>query len=429
MNCQVIHSYAPNHCSMYVPLPTSEMPTKSHSNVPSIVSSDIPSYIPTTSVSFAPVFHCFGNSQCEEGLVCDDDHLCREVTCWRDNECTNFDAYCNKMDICTKKKEIGAICQESRECRIENCNKNKCQFFSDAPTLSPTTLSSLSLIDLERSTSRDTIRKGMSWYNELTSIMRLGVSVVSCVVTLAVLTTVYCIISGLLRRISWNSSKGDDSSTSSETSGTSRNRNNSFSCPRPQSPICSVSSKSGRKSTKYSTPMRQDRSMPSLVSPTWSVFSKDDNQSTQYNTQSRVRSLPLNSRQSYLPHTRSQESPGRNLPRKGDDRLNQFRNQMSGISGRASPYMSSKDYNSRPRCPAWNVASIDGEKSSISRYPHQVKPLPSSEGMTYKSNESNLPKWGMPRVVKTNRSFQYHKTISNTLPRVRTEPKRGGTYI
>jgi len=477
-NCQVVHAYAPNNCLPYVPLPTSEMPSKAHSNVPSIVSSDVPSYSPTTSASSAPVFNCFGNGQCEEGLVCDTEHLCREIACWRDNDCTKFDAYCNKMDICGKKKEMGAICQDSRECRIGNCDKNKCQFLSDAPSLSPTALSSLSLIGLGGSTSRDTIRNGVSWYNELSSDMRLGVSVVTCVVTLAVLATVYCIISGLLLCMSWNSPKGDDSSTSSKFSCTPLSSNNSFSCPRPQSPACSVLSKGGNKSTQYSTPRRSDRSlssrpqsptwsvsskggdkstqysisrrsdrsMPSLVSPTRSVSSRDDNQSIQSN---RVRSLPLNSRQSHLSHTQSQESPGRNVSRKGDDRPNQSRNQMSGISSRASPYMSSQDYSARPLSPAWSVASVGGEKSSFSRYPHRVRSLPSSQGRAHqsnhtypeksdrivsskdsnKSNQSNRPKWGMPRLVKTDRSLQHHQHTSTTLPRSRTEPKRGGTYI
>jgi len=284
--------------------------------------------------------------------------------------------------------------------------------------------------------------------------------------------------------MSWNSPKGDDSSTSSKSSCTPLSSNNSFSCPRPQSPAWSVSSKGGNTFTQYSTPRRSDRSLSSRPqSPTWSVSSKGSVNSTGYITPMRVKTPPLSqdrSHQAYLPHPEScdrsvssnyrdgfirssspgggisrlrsqarSQSPGRNVSREGDARSTKSRNQISGISSTVSPYRSPKDYASLPLNPTWGVASICDEKSSHSRFPSSVKSLPSSQGRAHQSNhtypekpdrivsskdsnkpnQSNRPKWGMPRLVKTNRSLQHHQHTSTTVPRSRTEPKRGGTYI
>jgi len=304
--------------------------------------------------------------------------------------------------------------------------------------------------------------------------------------------------------MSWNSPKGDDSSTSSKSSCTPLSSNNSFSCPRPQSPAWSVSSKGGNTFTQYSTPRRSDRSLSSRPqSPTWSVSSKGsvnstgyitpmrvktpplsqdrshqaylphseicdrsvsrnrldgfipssspgcviscprsqdrsdepffrpvnpawtvssrDDQSTQYNIQSRVRSLPLSLDPSHLSYTQSQESPGRHVSRKRDDGSIKSRDQISETYIPIKKCRSANYYRSRPLSPAWAVGSICGKKSRQDRthqsnhiYLERPNKVASSKDSN-KPNQSNLPKWGTPRLVKASRSLQNHQNTSNTL--------------
>eukprot|EP00588_Corethron_pennatum_P012930 CAMPEP_0194281852 /NCGR_PEP_ID=MMETSP0169-20130528/21718_1 /TAXON_ID=218684 /ORGANISM="Corethron pennatum, Strain L29A3" /LENGTH=809 /DNA_ID=CAMNT_0039027023 /DNA_START=770 /DNA_END=3199 /DNA_ORIENTATION=+ len=226
-NCKTISPLIPNLCFPYVPPPTEiPNPTKSPFSSPSVR----PSYSPT--ISAKPVPSCVRNSQCGEGHVCDTESRCKKVTCWRDSECSKFDAYCNEIEICEK-------------------NKDPSQFPSyfpslDFPSLPPTSSgaqnSDQSVLDLINDKTKNTIeeanvkaREAMSWYSELPSNMRLGVFAITFAITLAVFATVAWIGTWLVRSRSPSQLKGVDGTDDSSLDSIPFRRSNSFCVPAPES--------------------------------------------------------------------------------------------------------------------------------------------------------------------------------------------------
>eukprot|EP00588_Corethron_pennatum_P005734 CAMPEP_0194298668 /NCGR_PEP_ID=MMETSP0169-20130528/60290_1 /TAXON_ID=218684 /ORGANISM="Corethron pennatum, Strain L29A3" /LENGTH=877 /DNA_ID=CAMNT_0039048677 /DNA_START=941 /DNA_END=3574 /DNA_ORIENTATION=+ len=181
--CNVTTSLVPNLCLVHTSVPSS-IPSEMPSMISSIPS-ETPSMIPTVWCNFE-----FG---------------CRKIKCWRDRDCSKFDvdAYCNEMDVCAQKKEIGAVCRDSRECGSGICDRDECRFLSDAPSLAPSegptndftvvgkaknavVDKAKNTIDLVNGTLKD-----ISWYSTLPSHMRIGFIVGLCVIALMLLSTIF----------------------------------------------------------------------------------------------------------------------------------------------------------------------------------------------------------------------------------------------
>jgi len=167
-NCKTITPLIPNMCAFYVPRPTG-IPTELQvtfrpTNGPSYVPSYHPSYNLIPSYNPTGPAQCLENSQCKEGFVCDIEYGCRKIVCWRDRECSKYDAYCNQIEVCEAEKKFGANCVNTRECSNGICESSKCQSHINAPSLSTT---DLSFIDPEpKDTVSDVTSSVNAVYNE-----------------------------------------------------------------------------------------------------------------------------------------------------------------------------------------------------------------------------------------------------------------------
>mmetsp|Transcript_32936 Transcript_32936/g.50999 ORF Transcript_32936/g.50999 Transcript_32936/m.50999 type:complete len:469 (+) Transcript_32936:54-1460(+) len=104
---------------------------------PSYAPSYYPSEVRSNWPTIGPSYICFDHSDCKQGLVCNTEHQCREKTCWRDRECSEYEAYCNyQMNVCAPKKDAGAPCAHLSECHTQICQQKKCQFPPNGSTLS-----------------------------------------------------------------------------------------------------------------------------------------------------------------------------------------------------------------------------------------------------------------------------------------------------
>jgi len=222
-NCVTISPLMSSMC-----LPTaipSEIPTAISTEIPSAIPTEEPStndpsygpsYVPSYRLSHRPsstaaVAQCLENSHCKEGFVCENEYGCRKIACWRDGDCSKHDAYCNQVNICAAKKNAGARCVYSVECRIAMCDRGECQFPSGAPTLSPIDLSSIkteaednvpkgipkgiALVGFVYTEAKDSTHKGITSFHSLPSHIKLAI----CAATLTLLLIITFTIAFLLR--------------------------------------------------------------------------------------------------------------------------------------------------------------------------------------------------------------------------------------
>jgi len=238
-NCKTIHPLVPNMCFPYVPIPTEiPIPTKSPFSSPS----NVPSYSPTASAK--PVPACVRNSQCGEGHVCGTESRCEEVTCWRNSECSKFDAYCNEMEICEQKKDPSQLPSGSPSLEFTSLSPNG---LSSAQKSGQSVLDLINdktknTMDLVNNRTKNTIeevnvkaREAMSWYSDLPSNMRIGVFAITFAITLAVFATFAWIGTCLVRRSSQSQLKGVDETDDSSLDSIPFRRSNSFCVPAPES--------------------------------------------------------------------------------------------------------------------------------------------------------------------------------------------------
>jgi len=195
------------YLDMIAEVQTGVVPTEVMSNVPSGTPSSISqlAYSPTAAAS---VDQCFTNSQCEEGFLCDSKNGCQKITCRRDINCSKYDAYCNPIFICAKKKDVGAKCKYPGECRSKICTRNKCEYPSDTQAFSPVQEDLPSLRYMIGAVSSETI----AWLETQQSYTKFGLFIAACSVVTGViwlmLRTINKITTSVSSNIKLNTSGG-----------------------------------------------------------------------------------------------------------------------------------------------------------------------------------------------------------------------------
>eukprot|EP00588_Corethron_pennatum_P035425 CAMPEP_0194348954 /NCGR_PEP_ID=MMETSP0171-20130528/106820_1 /TAXON_ID=218684 /ORGANISM="Corethron pennatum, Strain L29A3" /LENGTH=677 /DNA_ID=CAMNT_0039116351 /DNA_START=268 /DNA_END=2302 /DNA_ORIENTATION=- len=285
------------------------------------------------------------------------------------------DAYCNGMEVCAQKKEIGAVCEDSRECGFGICDRNKCRFLSDAPSspsLAPT--SDFSVVDKAKTAvvdrAKNTINtvngalEDISWYTTLPSHMQIGLIVGLCVIALMLLSTIFwgCYVLLKLRSMPQlkEETERDDSSTLN---------NNSFSLLRLQSSDSSISSKEDLSRRSHNSIGSENARAHSPFWKTSNIPSKTSTKSlSEFNYPKAPQKEPL----SCTSPLRSQ-SPASNVSSK----VNIPRN----VTAPSQP---------RPLSPAWGVPRPQSPASSVSSKvnfprnvtaPSQSRPLSPARSM------------------------------------------------